>query len=55
MQVTAEGSWQTIGTSVSHFGIMNVETVLALLLTRLAAVYIGPPPVHNRAARLKLA
>lgn len=40
-QVTGEGSWQTIGTSVSHFGIMNVQVVLVLLLQGLAQVYVG--------------
>lgn len=38
-QVTGEGSWQVIGTSISHYGIMNVQVVLVLLLSALASVY----------------
>ena len=41
LEVTSEGSWQIIGTSVSHFGIMNVQVVVVLLLLALAHVFTG--------------
>jgi GPI ethanolamine phosphate transferase 1 len=40
-EVTSEGSWQKIGTSVSHFGIMNVQVVVVLLLAAVARVFVG--------------
>lgn len=50
-EVTSEGSWQTIGTSVSHYGIMNVQIVVVLLLFALAGVLVGRqgeiPALHH--------
>ena len=40
-EVTSEGSWQVIGTSVSHFGIMNVQVVVVMLLLTVAHVFVG--------------
>ena len=59
-EVTSEGSWQTIGTSVSHFGIMNVQIVVVLLLFALAGVLVGrvggvvPGQSARRISRCKL-
>jgi GPI ethanolamine phosphate transferase 1 len=41
LEVTSEGSWQVIGTSVSHFGIMNVQVLVVLLLFAIAHVFVG--------------
>ena len=40
-EVTSEGSWQVIGTSLSHFGIMNVQVVVVVLLLTVAHAFVG--------------
>lgn len=40
-EVTSVGSWQVIGTSVSHFGVMNVQVVVVLCLFACARLLVG--------------
>jgi GPI ethanolamine phosphate transferase 1 len=46
-EVTSEGSWQKIGTSVSHFGIMNVQVLVVLLLAAVASISVGSCNGHT--------
>jgi phosphatidylinositol glycan class N len=50
-EVTSEGSWQKIGTSVSHYGIMNVQVVVVLLLAAAAKVFVGGSTLDRKAGK----
>lgn len=41
LEVTSEGSWQVIGTSLSHFGVMNVQVIIVMLLSGISSMYLG--------------
>lgn len=41
MEVTSEGSWQVIGTSLSHFGVMNIQVIIVMLLSSISHAYLG--------------
>lgn len=41
LDVTSEGSWQVIGTSLSHFGVMNVQVIIVMLLSSISNMYLG--------------
>lgn len=43
LEVTSEGSWQVIGTSVSHFGVMNVQVIIVMILSSISNFYLGVP------------
>lgn len=41
LEVTSEGSWQVIGTSLSHFGVMNVQVIIVMILSSMSNLYLG--------------